>query len=92
MVFLGGGFGTVRKRDGVIERLGGKHRAIRCDARARGKSGTSADDSAPAAVDDVGRIIEATGVERPVLVGWLYGATIAVRDAAEHTGGVRAWC
>ena len=88
-VFLGGGFGTVRNWNGVVQRLAGKHRAIRFDARARGKSGTSADYSAQAAVDDVGRIIAATGVERPVLVGWSYGATIAVRYAAEHPGAVR---
>jgi pimeloyl-ACP methyl ester carboxylesterase len=37
-----------------------------------------------AAVDDVGRVIEATGIDRPILVGWSYGATIAVRFAAHH--------
>jgi pimeloyl-ACP methyl ester carboxylesterase len=29
-------------------------------------------------------VIEATGIERPVLVAWSHGATIAVRYAAEH--------
>ena len=57
---------------------------MRFDARARGKSGTSADYSVQAAVDDIGRVIEATGIERPILVGWSYGATIAVRYAAQH--------
>jgi pimeloyl-ACP methyl ester carboxylesterase len=89
VVFLGGGFGTVQNWNGVVERLGGRQRAIRFDARARGKSGTSTDYSAQGAVDDVGRIIAATRVERPVLVGWSYGATIAVRYAAEHPGEIR---
>jgi pimeloyl-ACP methyl ester carboxylesterase len=36
------------------------------------------------ALDDVSRVIEATGIHRPILVGWSHGATIAVRYAAQH--------
>ena len=88
LLFLSGGFGTVRNWSRVIGGLGGKYRAVRFDARARGKSGTSADYSVQAAVDDIGRVIDATGIERPILVGWSYGATIAVRYAAQHPGRV----
>jgi len=84
LLFLSGGFGTVQNWSHVIRRLDGKYRTVRFDARARGKSGRSADYSAPAAVDDIGRVIEATGIERSILVGWSYGATIAVRYAAQH--------
>jgi pimeloyl-ACP methyl ester carboxylesterase len=84
VLFLGGGFGTVRNWDHVIRRLAQKYRVVRFDARARGKSGTSADYSVAAAVDDVGRVIDATDLKRPILVGWSYGATIAVRYAARH--------
>jgi pimeloyl-ACP methyl ester carboxylesterase len=84
LLFLSGGFGTVRNWSRVIRRLDGKYRAVRFDARARGKSGRSADYSMQAAVDDTGRVIEATGVERPILVGWSHGATIGVRYAAQH--------
>jgi pimeloyl-ACP methyl ester carboxylesterase len=35
-------------------------------------------------MNDIGRVIDATGIERPILVGWSYGATIAVRYAAHH--------
>jgi pimeloyl-ACP methyl ester carboxylesterase len=84
LLFLSGGFGTVRNWDRVIRRLAGKYRTVRFDARARGKSGRSADYSVHAAVDDIGRVIGATGIERAILVGWSYGATIAVRYAAEH--------
>ena len=91
LLFLSGGFGTLQSWDRVIRRLGQKYRAVRFDARARGKSGTSADYSLEGAVDDIGRVIEATDIKRPILVGWSYGATIAVRYAArrpEQVGGL----
>ena len=89
LLFLSGGFGTVRNWDHVLRRLAQKHRAVRFDARARGKSGTSADYSLSTAVDDIGRVIEATDLTRPILVGWSYGATIAVRYGAQHPEQVR---
>ena len=88
LLFLSGGFGTVQNWSRVIRRLDGKYRTVRFDARARGKSGRSADYSVQAAVDDIGRVIDATGIERPILVGWSHGATIAVRYAAQHRGRV----
>ena len=84
LLFLSGGFGTAREWDRVIEHLGGTYRTVRFDARARGKSGKSADYSVQGAVDDVGAVIEATGLERPIVVGWSHGATIAVRYAAQR--------
>ncbi len=88
LLFLSGGFGTLKNWSRVIDRLDGKYRTVRFDARARGKSGRSADYSAQGAVEDIGRVIEATGIERPILVGWSYGATIAVRFAAQNPGQV----
>ncbi len=89
LLFLSGGFGTVQNWSRVIRRLDGEYRAVRFDARARGKSGRSADYSLPAAVADVGVVIEATGIERPILVGWSHGATIAVRYATQRPEQVR---
>jgi pimeloyl-ACP methyl ester carboxylesterase len=43
LLFLSGGFGTVQNWSRVISRLDGKYRTVRFDARARGKSGRSAD-------------------------------------------------
>ena len=62
LLFLSGGFGTMQNWDHVIRRLAQKYRAVRFDARARGKSWTSADYSVGAAVDDIGRVIDATDV------------------------------
>ena len=84
LLLISGGFGTVQNWSGVIRRLHGKYRTVRFDARARGKSGKSADYSARGAVEDIGRVIDSTEIERPILVGWSYGATIAVRYAAQH--------
>ena len=81
LLFLNGGFGGLQNWDRVIQRLAGKYRTVRFDARARGKSGTSADYSVRGAVDDSSRVIDATGIHRPILIGWSHGATIAVRYA-----------
>src|SRR3954471_13183671 len=89
LLFLSGGFGTVQNWSRVIRSLDGKYRTVRFDARGRGKSGRSSDYSVQAAVDDIGRVIDATGIERPILVGWSQGATIAVRYAAQHPARVR---
>ncbi|MFF4290208.1 alpha/beta fold hydrolase [Streptomyces sp. NPDC001633] len=88
LVFVNGGFATLRSWDRVLKCLADAHRTVRYDARARGKSGTSSDYSFRTAVDDVGRVIAATGVERPILVGWSHGATTAVRYAAQHPGEI----
>jgi pimeloyl-ACP methyl ester carboxylesterase len=90
LLFLSGGFGTLQNWNRVIRQLDGRYRTVRFDARARGRSGTSTDYSVRGAVSDVGRVIDATGLERPILVGWSYGATIAVRFAAQHPDRVGA--
>jgi pimeloyl-ACP methyl ester carboxylesterase len=41
------------------------------------------------AVNDIGRVIDATELDRPILAAWSYGATIAVRYAARHPDQVR---
>jgi pimeloyl-ACP methyl ester carboxylesterase len=51
LLFLSGGFGTVQNWSRVIRRLDGKYRTVRFDARARGKSGRSAEYPVQAAVD-----------------------------------------
>ncbi|MFD3531920.1 alpha/beta fold hydrolase [Streptomyces sp. NPDC058664] len=84
LLFLNGGFATQRRWNHVIGRLGGAYRTVTFDARGRGRSGTSSDYSLRGAIDDVDRVIEATALERPILVGWSHGATIALCYAADY--------
>jgi pimeloyl-ACP methyl ester carboxylesterase len=86
LVFLNGGFATLRHWDGVVSRL--SNRTIRFDARGRGRSAPSTDYSVAASVADVGEVIRSTGASNPILVGWSHGATLAVRYALEHPGSV----
>ncbi|MFB4275155.1 alpha/beta fold hydrolase [Nonomuraea sp. MTCD27] len=84
LLFLNGGFATQRHWKPVIRRLGGRRRTVTFDARARGKSGRSSDYSTRGAIDDIGRVIDAAGLTRPILVGWSHGATMGVRYATEN--------
>lgn len=85
LLFLNGGFSTRRQWNRVISRLGdARYRTVRFDGRTSGGAGGCADYSVRGAIDDVDRVIEATVLERPVLVGWSHGATTAVCYAAEY--------
>jgi pimeloyl-ACP methyl ester carboxylesterase len=65
----------------VISELDSGWRHITYDERARGRSKRSADYSFEACLRDIDAVLEATGVERPLLVGWSYGAALAVHWA-----------
>ncbi len=84
VLFVNGAFGTLRNWDRVVAALAGRYRAVRFDARARGRSGTSADYSLPSAVEDLARVLDGVGVQRAVLTGWSHGATVALRFAARY--------
>ncbi|MFI8933999.1 alpha/beta fold hydrolase [Streptomyces sp. NPDC053474] len=84
LLFLNGGFSTQRCWNRVLARLGGTYRSVTFDARAHGRSGTSSDYSVRGAIDDVDRVIEATVLDRPILVGWSHGATVALCYATEY--------
>ena len=84
VIFLNGAFGSQRDWKRVLSRLGDDYRSITYDERARGKSDKSADYSFEGCLDDLSAVIAATGVQRPLLVGWSYGAAIAARFAAAH--------
>jgi pimeloyl-ACP methyl ester carboxylesterase len=84
VILLNGAFGTQKDWNNTIAHLDGRYRVVTYDERARGKSGRSKDYSFAGTLADLGAIIKATGVERPILVGWSYGAATSVRYAAEH--------
>ena len=86
VVYLNGSYATQRNWRPVIAELGPGCRHITYDERARGRSKRSADYSFEACVRDVDAVLKATGVERPLLVGWSYGAYVAVYWADRNPG------
>ncbi|MEV8374198.1 alpha/beta hydrolase [Kribbella sp. NPDC056861] len=84
VVYLNGAYADQRPWRPVIAALGAEYRHITFDARARGKSKQSADYSFEAGLRDIDAVLEATGVERPLLVGWSYGATLAAHWAEQN--------
>jgi len=77
VVYLNGAYASQRHWRPVIAELGGDWRHISYDERARGRSKRSADYSFEACLRDVDAVLAATGVDRPLLVGWSYGAIVA---------------
>ena len=84
VVYLNGSFAGRRTWRPVLAELGPGWRHLTYDERARGGSGRSADYSFEGCVRDVDAVLAATGVERPLLVGWSYGAAVAVHWAARN--------
>ncbi|WP_121157484.1 alpha/beta fold hydrolase [Micromonospora pisi] len=88
VVYLNGSYASRRHWRPVINDLGSGWRHITYDERARGRSKTSADYSFEACVRDLDAVLKARGVERPLLVGWSYGALLGVVWAARNPGRV----
>lgn len=84
VVYLNGAYASQRHWRPVIAELGADWRHVTFDERARGRSKRSADYSFEACVRDLDAVLDATGVDRPLLVGWSYGAAVAVHWAARH--------
>ncbi|MEV1084879.1 alpha/beta fold hydrolase [Streptomyces sp. NPDC050211] len=81
VVYLNGSYADYRPWRPVIAELGSDWRHITFDERARGRSKRSADYSFEACLRDIDAVLEATGVDRPLLVGWSYGAALAAHWA-----------
>jgi pimeloyl-ACP methyl ester carboxylesterase len=84
ILYLNGAYASQRHWKPVIAELGAGYRHISYDERARGQSQRSADYSFEASVRDLDAVVHLTGVERPLLVGWSYGAFLAVHWADRH--------
>ncbi|MBU3067110.1 alpha/beta hydrolase [Nocardia sp. NEAU-G5] len=84
VIYLNGSYATHRSWKPVIAELGPGYRHITFDERARGKSGKSADYSFEACLRDIDAVAGARGVQRPLLVGWSYGAALAVHWATRN--------
>jgi pimeloyl-ACP methyl ester carboxylesterase len=84
VVYLNGSYADQKPWRPLIAELGTGYRHITFDERARGKSKRSADYSFEACLRDVDAVLAATGVERPILVGWSYGALLAAHWAERN--------
>ncbi|MGW1073503.1 alpha/beta fold hydrolase [Streptomyces sp. NPDC002537] len=86
VVYLNGSYADQSHWRRVITELGGGYRHITYDERARGRSKRATDYSFEACVRDLDAVLAARGVDRPILVGWSYGAMLAVHWAARNPG------
>lgn len=68
--------------DPLVERLAGTNTCVRLDLRGHGRSALAEVHSSIAMAGDVGAVVEATGVERPTLVGHSLGGMVATVYAA----------
>ncbi len=85
VVYLNGSYTSQQSWRPVIAELGGNEwRHITYDERARGKSKQSSDYSFEACVRDVDAVLAARGVARALVVGWSYGAAIALHWATRN--------
>ncbi|MFD7321429.1 alpha/beta fold hydrolase [Streptomyces sp. NPDC059875] len=84
VVYLNGSYADQSHWRRVISELGGDYRHISYDERARGKSKRAGDYSFEACIRDLDAVLAARGVERPILVGWSYGAMLAVHWASRN--------
>ncbi|MEU9127830.1 alpha/beta fold hydrolase [Kitasatospora sp. NPDC048540] len=84
VVYLNGSYADRSHWRHVIAELGDGYRHISYDERARGRSRRASDYSFEACLRDLDAVLRARGVERPILVGWSYGAMLAVHWAARN--------
>ncbi|MFI1918606.1 alpha/beta fold hydrolase [Nocardia sp. NPDC020380] len=88
VIYLNGSYATRRSWRPVIAELGDDWRHITFDERARGRSKKSADYSFEACLRDIDAVTTARNVQRPLIVGWSYGAALAVQWATRNPGRV----
>jgi pimeloyl-ACP methyl ester carboxylesterase len=84
VVYLNGAFSSQADWRRVIAELGGEWRHVTYDERARGGSKLSTDYSFEACIRDLDEVLNVTGIDRPLLVGWSYGAEIALHWATRN--------
>ncbi|MEM7022960.1 MAG: alpha/beta hydrolase [Pseudomonadota bacterium] len=87
MVCLHAGVADRRMYAGQMPGLAGDFEVLAYDRRGFGETRT--DDEPFRHVDDLTRLIEATGIDRPLLLGCSQGGRIAIDWALAHPGSVR---
>ncbi|RDI54470.1 alpha/beta hydrolase family protein [Nocardia mexicana] len=89
VVYLNGAYSSQPAWRHVITELGPGWRHITFDERARGRSKKSADYSFEGTIRDLDAVLTARGVERVLLVGWSFGAAVAVHWAVRNPDRAR---
>ncbi|MFB9308537.1 pimeloyl-ACP methyl ester carboxylesterase [Agromyces hippuratus] len=84
VIYLNGAYASKVHWRRVTTDLGPGFRHITFDERARGKSKLAADYSFEACMRDIDAVLDARGVDRPLLVGWSYGALLGVHWASRN--------
>lgn len=86
VLYLNGSYTSQPGWRPVIAELGDGFRHLTFDERARGKSRKSADYSFEACLRDIDAVLDARGVDRALLVGWSYGAALALHYGTRRPG------
>ena len=84
VVYLNGSYASRRHWSTVIAELGPSYRHISFDERGRGRSRRSSDYSFAACLRDLDAVLTARGADTPIVVGWSYGAFLALHWADQH--------
>ncbi|WP_433258616.1 alpha/beta fold hydrolase [Streptosporangium sp. CA-135522] len=85
VIYLNGQFASQAYWRQVIAELGSDYRHITYDMRARGRSKRSAAAASfETHVRDIDAVLAARGVDQPLLVGWSYGAPVALHWVSRH--------
>jgi pimeloyl-ACP methyl ester carboxylesterase len=85
LVLLHGLASNLRIWDLVVSRLAPRFRVVTYDQRGHGLSGDAGGDfSFKALASDLGAVIEARGLERPVIAGHSWGASVALEYATNN--------
>src|SRR5439155_119867 len=91
IVFVHGNPGTALDFEGVQDALAKKYRTVALDRPGYGWSDRPAlEMSATDQARSVKKVLDALGVQRPVLVGFSFGGTVALSYAEEFPAGARA--
>ncbi|HYO42880.1 MAG TPA: alpha/beta hydrolase [Candidatus Limnocylindrales bacterium] len=82
---------NARTWDGVAARLTARgHTAVTVDLRGHGRSSKPEGPyDVPVVADDVARLIEAIGLDRPIVAGQSWGGNVVLELAARHPAGIR---
>ncbi len=86
IIYLNGSYANHGHWKQIVKDLGSNYRHILYDERARGKSKKSTDYSFNACLRDLSVVVKARQIKNPILVGWSYGAILAVHWVGANPG------